>query len=142
LYPVEVDNMNRAAVLDQEGKLLPRAMETFGQENQVQISKMAWLSRKDSAKTYGSMVVYVSRNGDAKRLLQERYFHAAGELAYTSMFERRTGLLQCYNCQELGHKAFSCSRNWVCARCAAEGHHHSECQTQVPKCVPCGGPHE
>ena len=142
LYPVKVDNINRAAVLDQEGKVLPGAMEALGQENEVQVAKMAWLSRKDSVKAYGSMVVYLTKNSDARRLLQERYFLAAGESAYTSAFERRTGPIQCYNCQELGHKAFSCSKNRVCARCAVEGHHHSECQTQVPKCVPCGGPHE
>jgi hypothetical protein len=142
LYPVKVDNINRAAVLDQEGKVLPGAMEALGQENEVQIAKMAWLSRKDSVKAYGSMVVYLTKNSDARRLLQERYFLAAGESAYTSAFERRTGPIQCYNCQELGHKAFSCSKKRVCARCAVEGHHHSECQTQVPKCGPCGGPHE
>jgi hypothetical protein len=142
LYPVKVDNINRAAVLDQEGKVLPGAMEALGQENEVQIAQMAWLSRKDSVKAYGSMVVYLTKNSDARRLLQERYFHAAGESAYTCVFERRTGPVQCYNCQELGHKAFSCNKNQVCARCAAEGHHHSECQTQVPRCVPCGGPHE
>jgi len=142
LYPVKVDNVNRTAVLDQEGKVLPGAMEALGQENEIQIAKIAWLSRKDSAKAYGSMVAYLTKNSDARRLLQERYFLAAGESAYTNAFERRTGPIQCYNCQELGHKAFSCSKNRVCARCAAEGHHHSECQTQVPKCVPCGGPHE
>lgn len=142
LYPVKVDNINRTAILDQEGKVLPGAMETLSQENEVQIAKMAWLSRKESAKAYGSMVVYLTKNSDAMRLLQEHYFLAAGESAYTSAFERRTGPMQCYNCQELGHKAFSCNKNRVCARCAAEGHHHSECQTQVPKCVPCGGPHE
>ncbi|KAJ3453787.1 hypothetical protein MRS44_018419 [Fusarium solani] len=111
LYPVKVDNINRAAVLDQEGKVLPGAMEALGQENEVQIAKMTWLSRKDSVKAYGSMVVYLTKNSDARRLLQERYFLAAGESAYTSAFERRTGPIQCYNCQELGHKAFSCSKN-------------------------------
>jgi len=142
LYPVKVDSINRTAVLDQEGTILPGALEALGQENEVQIAKIAWLSRKDIPKLYGSMVVYLTKISDARRLLQERYFHAAGESGSTSFFERRIGPMQCYNCQELGHKAFSCSKNRVCARCAAEGHHHRECQTQVPKCVPCGGPHE
>lgn len=142
LYPVKVDNINRTGILDQEGKVLEGAMEALSQENEVQIAKMAWLSRKDNTKAYGSMVVYLTKNSDAMRLLQERYFLAAGESAYTSVFERRAGPTQCYNCQELGHKAFSCSKNRVCAKCAAEGHHHSACQALVPKCVPCGGPHE
>jgi hypothetical protein len=142
LYPVKVDSMNRTAVFDQEFKALPGAMETLSQENEVQIAKVAWLSQKVNPKAYGSMVVYLTKNSDARRLLQERYFLVAGESACTSVFERRTGPEQCYNCQELGHKAFSCSKNRVCARCAAEGHHHSECQVQIPKCALCSGPHE
>jgi hypothetical protein len=142
LYPVKVDNANRSAVLDAQGKVLPGAAEVLGKENEVNIAKIAWLSRKDEGKLYGSMVVYVTRGSDAARLLQEQYFHLAGESAYTSVFEPRYGPKQCYRCQELGHKAFSCTKPQVCARCAEVGHHHSMCQTVIPKCVPCGGPHE
>ena len=35
LYPVKVDNVNRTAVLDLEGKVLPGAVETLGLENDV-----------------------------------------------------------------------------------------------------------
>ena len=142
LYPVKVDNANRLAVLDAQGKVLPGAAEVLGKENEVNIAKIAWLSRRDEGKAYGSMVVYVTKGSDAARLLGDQYFHLAGESAYTSIFEPRYGPKQCYRCQELGHKAFSCSKPRICARCAAVGHHHSECQAMVPKCVPCGGPHE
>jgi Zinc knuckle len=142
LYPVKVDNANRSAVLDAHGKVLPGAAEVLGKENDVNIAKIAWLSRRDEGKAYGSMVVYVTKGSDAARLLQDQYFHLAGESAYTSIFEPRYGPKQCYRCQELGHKAFSCSKPQTCARCAAVGHHHSECQATIPKCVPCGGPHE
>ncbi|EWZ28420.1 hypothetical protein FOZG_17905 [Fusarium oxysporum Fo47] len=142
LYPIKVDSMNRTAVFDQELNVLPRAMETLSHENGDQIAKVAWLSRKVSPKTYGSMVVYLTKNNDAKRLLQEHYFLAAGESTHTSVFEQITGPEQRYNCQGLGHKAFSCSKNQVCARCAAESHHHSECQAQIPKCALCSRPHE
>lgn len=142
LYPVKVDNANRSAVLDAEGKVLPGAAEVLGKENEVNIAKIAWLSRRDEGKLYGSMVVYVTKGSDAARLLQGQYFHLAGESAYTSVFEPRYGPKQCYRCQELGHKAFSCSKPQICARCAGVGHHHSQCQGAIPKCVPCGGPHE
>jgi hypothetical protein len=66
--------MNRTTVFDQEFNVLPRAMETLSHENGDQIAKVAWLSRKVSPKTYGSMVVYLTKNNDAKRLLQEHYF--------------------------------------------------------------------
>ena len=142
LYPVKVDNANRSAVLDAQGKVLRGAVEVLGKENEVNIAKIAWLSRRDEGKAYGSMVVYVTKGSDAARLLQDQYFHLAGESAYTSIFEPRYGPKQCYRCQELGHKAFSCSKPRICARCAAVGHHHSECQAMIPKCVPCSGPHE
>lgn len=46
LYPVRVDNANRIAVLDQNGNLRLGIMEAMVAENEVQISKIAWLSRR------------------------------------------------------------------------------------------------
>ncbi|KAL2255925.1 hypothetical protein VTK26DRAFT_2474 [Humicola hyalothermophila] len=89
LYPVKVDNVNRMAVLDHEGKVLSGATEALGHENDMQIAKVAWLSRRDNAKAYGSMVVYVTKAGDARRLLNEGFFYAGGESGYTGLFERR-----------------------------------------------------
>ena len=60
----------------------------------------------------------------------------------TSTFEYRPRPMQCYNCQDIGHKAFQCKNVQKCAKCAAEGHRHSSCNQTVPKCVPCGDPHE
>jgi hypothetical protein len=142
LYPVRIDNANRTAVLDGEGKVLPGAAEALGTENDVNIAKIAWLSRRDSSKAYGSMVVYVTKGSEAKRLLDGQYFHLAGESAYTAVFAPREGPTQCYNCQEVGHKAFACKKPQTCGRCAEQGHHHKTCQSAVLKCVLCRGPHE
>jgi len=95
LYPVKIDNANRAAVLNKDGSIRAEAAEILGRENEVRIAKMAWLSKKDTAKAYGSMVVYVTKGSDAMRLLQGQYFHIAGESAYTSVYELRTGPVQC-----------------------------------------------
>lgn len=142
LYPVKIDNANRSTVLDEDGTIRPESMEALGKENEVRIAKMAWLSRRDTGKAYGSMVVYVTKGSDATRLLQGQYFHVAGESAYTRVFEPRIGPTQCYRCQALGHKAFSCTKPQTCAKCAQEGHHHNDCRKEVLKCVPCGGAHE
>ncbi|KAK4097187.1 hypothetical protein N658DRAFT_569480 [Parathielavia hyrcaniae] len=132
LYPIKVDNVNRSVVLDDEGNIRTGAAEAFSQENETTVAKIACLSRKDTAKAYGSMVVYVTKGSDARRLLNEGFFHAGGESGYTRVFERR----------EIGHKAFSCKKAQVCARCAKQGHHHSGCKETIMKCVLCGGPHE
>jgi hypothetical protein len=93
LYPVKVDNANRTAVLDAEGNVLPGAAEALGAENNVDIAKISWLSNKESGKAYGSMVVYVTKGNDAKRLVDGHYFDLAGESACTNVFESRKGLV-------------------------------------------------
>ena len=88
LHPVKVDNANRTAILDHEGNLRPGVMEILGNENDVKEAKVAWLSNRNRAKAYGSMVVYLTSSIDAARLLQGQYFHVAGESAYTNVFEQ------------------------------------------------------
>ncbi|KJZ69746.1 hypothetical protein HIM_10857 [Hirsutella minnesotensis 3608] len=133
LYPVKVDNAKRTAVLDAEGNVLPGAAETLGAENNVTIAKITWLSNREKAKAYGSMVIYVTKESDAQRLLDGEWFDLAGESACTNVFERRLGPIQCFNCQEIGHKAFSCKKSQTCGRCAKAGHHHRECKEAEPK---------
>lgn len=142
LYPIKVDSVNKAAVLDEKGDIRVGAAAAFSEENETTVAKIAWLSNKESAKTYGSMVVYLTKGTDARRLLADGFFHAGGESGVTSVFEYRPRPKQCYNCQEIGHKAFQCESTRRCAKCAMEGHRHSECNQTVLKCVPCGGPHE
>ncbi|KAM4056477.1 reverse transcriptase [Hirsutella rhossiliensis] len=123
----------RTAVLDAEGNVLPGAAEALGAENYVTIAKITWLSNREKAKAYGSMVIYVTKESDAQRLLDGVWFDVAGESACTNVFERRVGPIQCFNCQEMGHKAFSCKKPQRCGRCAKAEHHHRECKETVPK---------
>lgn len=142
LYPIKVDNVRRTAVLDETGAVRSGVTEAFGQENETTVAKVVWLSRKDVAKAYGSMVVYLTKAAEARRFLSEGFFYAGGESGYTGVFERRNRPEQCYNCQQIGHKAFQCKQPEVCGRCAKIGHSHRSCEESIPKCVPCGGPHE
>jgi hypothetical protein len=123
----------RTAIIDHDGKILPGVVEALGQENDVQIAKVAWLSRRDTAKVYGSMVLYATKAGDARRLLNDGFFYARGESGYTGIFERRMRPEQCYNYQQIGRKAFQCKNPQVCARCAKEGHHHGSC-SELERC--------
>ena len=142
LYPVKVDNANRTAVLDVDRNILPGIAEALGTENEVNIVKIAWLSRKDMGKAYGSMVVYVTKSSEAKRLLEGQYFHLAGESAYTTMFAPREGPTQYFNCQEIGHKAYAYKKPQVYGKYTRQGHHHKTYQAAEPKCILCSGPHE
>ena len=143
IYPIRVDSVNRTAVLDETGNVRAGAAEAFSQENETQVVKVAWLSNREVAKAYGSMVVYLNKGSEARRFLSEGFFYAGGESGYTRPFERRERPKQCFNCQEITeHKAYQCTKPRVCGRCAKEGHGHNECTETILKCVPCGGPHE
>ena len=142
LYPIKVDSVRRTAVLDENDNIRDGAAEAFGQENETTVAKVAWLSRKDNGKAYGSMVVYLTKAAEARKFLEEGFFYAGGESGYTRVFERRERPEQCYNCQQVGHKAFQCKNTQTCGRCAKQGHSHQGCEATVPKCVLCGGPHE
>lgn len=139
LYPIKVDSVNKAAVLDEKDEIRAEAAAAFSEENEATVAKIAWLSRKESGKAYGSMVVYLTKGTDAQRFLADGFFHAGGESDVTSAFEYRPRPMQCYNCQEIGHKALQCKNVQRCAKCAMEGHHHRDCAQTVPKCVSCGG---
>ena len=108
LYPIKIDNVNRLAVLDEQGDIQAGVAEALSHKNETTVAKIGWLSKKNVPKAYRFMVVYVTKDGDARRLLREGYFHIAGELGYTRVFEQRTGPKQYYNYQEIGHKAYQC----------------------------------
>lgn len=142
LYLIKIDNVRRIAVLDENNKIRAGVAETLSEENETTVARIAWLSKKDVPKAYESMVIYLTKSNDARRLITEGFFHARGESSTTSIFERRPRPEQCYNCQEIGHEAFQCKSVQKCARCAKEAHHHSICNEAVLRYVPCGGPHE
>ncbi|EED17169.1 conserved hypothetical protein [Talaromyces stipitatus ATCC 10500] len=87
LYPVKIDNANQTVILDRDSNVLPGAIKTLGKENNVDIAKISWLSKKDTNKAYGSMVVYVTKWTDAKHLIEGNYFDIGGESAYTRIFK-------------------------------------------------------
>jgi hypothetical protein len=143
LYPIRVDNVNRIAVLDEKNEVRAEITEILSRENDTEVAKIAWLSKRDVPKAYGSMVVYLKKRSEARRFINEGFLVAGGESGTTKVFERRDRPKQCYNCQQItNHKAYQCDRPQVCGRCAQEGHHHSACTGTIPKCIPCGGPHE
>ncbi|KAI3113530.1 transcriptional regulator family: Zinc finger, CCHC-type [Penicillium roqueforti] len=132
LYPIKVDSVNKTSVLDENGEVRTDVAAAFSKENETTVAKISWLSRKESEKAYGSMVVYLTKRIDARRLLADGFFHAGGESGVTSVFEHRPRPIQCYKCQEIGHKAFQCKNAQKCAKCATEGHRHTDCTQTVP----------
>ncbi|KAF2176936.1 hypothetical protein K469DRAFT_733153 [Zopfia rhizophila CBS 207.26] len=128
LYPIRVNGIKRTAVLDENNEVRAGAVETFSEENKTT--------------AYRLMVIYLTKKSDAGRFITEGYFHTRGESGTTRAFEYRPRPEQCYNCQEISHKAFQYKNAQRCARCAKGGHYHKGCTKVVLKCIPCGGPYE
>jgi hypothetical protein len=70
-------------VLDESDEIRVGAAAAFSEGNETTFGKIAWLSRKESAKAYVSMVVYLTKGTDARRLLAVGFFHAGGESGVT-----------------------------------------------------------
>ncbi|KAF5964566.1 reverse transcriptase [Fusarium coicis] len=85
LYPIKVDNVSRTAVLNEMNEIRIEAVETLGRENDTEVSKIAWLSKRDIRKAYGSMVVYLQKRSEARRFIDEGFFAAGGESGTTSV---------------------------------------------------------
>ncbi|KAF4962820.1 hypothetical protein FSARC_9103 [Fusarium sarcochroum] len=132
-YPVKINGANRRAVLHSNDNLLPGATEAPGQENEVTIARMNWLSDKGNGKAYRSMVIYKTKEDDARRLLADGYFYLAGESARTSVFEPRTRMVRCHNRWGLGQKPFVCKEAQRCGRCAEPEHPQRHCVAIEPR---------
>lgn len=89
LYPIKVDSVNKATVLDKKDKICARAIAAFSKENKATVAKIVWLSKRESAKVYRLMVVYLTKGSNVQRLLADGYFYTRGESGVTSTFEHR-----------------------------------------------------
>ncbi|SPJ70278.1 related to reverse transcriptase [Fusarium torulosum] len=89
LHPIRVDNVNRIAVLDEKNEVRAEITEMLSGENDTEVAKIAWLSKRDVPKAYGSMVVYLKKRSEARRFITEGFFVAGGESGTTKTFERR-----------------------------------------------------
>ena len=87
LYLIKVDNIKQTVVLDENDEIRVGAAAAFSEENETIVTKIAWQSKKDIPKAYGSMVVYLTKGSDARRFMTEGFFHARGESGMTSVFE-------------------------------------------------------
>ena len=118
------------------------AKQMVGEENEVQVHKIQWLSKADGSKIHGSMVLYLASRQDAEKLLKDGRVEVDGETAFARQYERRTGPLRCFKCHQFNHIAARCpAPQPVCSRCADLGHTRRECSSERIKCATCGGLH-
>ena len=129
-------------VASRHGRLPDEAAQSVGEENDVQIQRLRWLS-KPSEKTYGSLVIFLRNHGDAERLLKTGIMDVGGEMAYVKPYERRSLPTRCFKCQQYGHLEARCKAVMpTCGNCATSGHTLKECTSQDTRCAACQGSHK
>jgi preprotein translocase subunit SecE len=61
LYLIKVNSIKKVVVLDKNNKIRVEVAVAFSKENKTTITKIIWLSRKESAKAYRLIVVYLTK---------------------------------------------------------------------------------
>jgi hypothetical protein len=149
-YPVKFDSVVKQCVLDQDvndGKTLNKDFaKDFKADNSCEtaectVMKATWLSKVDSKKKVGSMVVWLKNRVDADYLLRIGTAMFGATDAFCSPFVVRDNSGPCYHCNRYGHKQASCTSQIRCAICS-KGHRRDECLNKdSPKCPACGDAH-
>jgi hypothetical protein len=143
-YPIKIDSVNKTHICDETRmNIREDTCERLGLENGVEIKKTRFLGRPNPDKQFCSVVIYLQNKEDAEALLLKRVLEIEGGIAYTKVYEPRTGPKRCFNCHKFGnHEARRCpEKQPTCGYCAKAGHVEEECVKESPECVNCGGPH-
>jgi hypothetical protein len=145
-YPVKCDLVAKQAVLHSTAKdgvtLKQDVCKDFQAQNSVEgmectALKARWISRADSIKKTGSMVIWLKHKAAASYLLAKGTVIFGPTRSYCSKWESRDYGLLCFHCNKYGHLQAACKAPSRCTICSG-GHRRFECKQQVnPKCPVC-----
>ena len=140
-FPVKVDSVRKADVV-RDNKIANSIREELGKENGMEIKHIKWISRSDSTKEYGSMIIYLGKEEEAHRLLSEGFMDIYNLAAYTREYVPNSGPTRCFKCQRFGHRAPRCQDSApTCSTCAEKGHEYHSCSSSITKCANCKDSH-
>ncbi len=141
LYLIKINNAHKNDVLFIEKLLLSEIIKLLRKKNEILVTKMIWISRKNNDKVYSFMIVYLYRDSDVNRLLQKDYFYINNELRFINIFERHSRSDQYYNCQSINYKIYNCKKIIICVRCITKEYNHHNCNATL-KCISCDELHK
>ena len=145
-HPIKCDLVAKQAVLDSTAKDGATLKQEVGKEFQIQnsvegidctVMKARWISRGDSAKKTGSMVIWLKHKVAADHLMAKgtALFGATG--SFCSKWETHDYGMLCFNCNKHGHLQAACKAPPRCAICSGT-HKRFDCKQQSnPKCPVC-----
>lgn len=140
---MKVKGAKATAVLDSiTRRISESARRVIGEGNNRTIAKVGWLSKKDSGKLYGSIVVHLISKPQADKFVKQGLFEVGEESACTDVWHNANPAeRRCFKCQQFGHKGEDCTSHTVCGNCAAQGYTHLQCDNPISSCADCQGRH-
>jgi len=145
-YPAKCDCVAKNVVMDLDKDDGSGVLSEFKERNSIDATdctamKVAWLSKRQSEKRVGSLVIWLKTPAAAEHLLQQGFarFRASG--AFCSRFEQRESLDLRYNCNRYGHKQANCTHQTKCGICSNPHNTRNCSQRDSPKCPACRWDH-
>ena len=145
-YPLKCDLVAKQAVLDSTAQdkatLKQEVCRDFEAQNSIEgidctAMKARWISKTDSVKKTGSLVIWLKHKAAASYLLEKGTAIFGPTRSYCSKWETRDYGLLCFNCNKHGHLQAACKVPPRCAICSGS-HRRFECKQQAnPKCPVC-----
>jgi hypothetical protein len=95
-------------------------LSEFKEQNSTDIidctaMKVVWLSKRQSEKRVGSLVIWLKQPAATDHLLREGITRFGTSGVFCSKFERREGFDLCYNYNRYGHKQTNCTYKTKCS---------------------------
>src|SRR5271156_4440350 len=129
LHGVPKQTINTTSSTQEEMK------ETIQSTNTIKVQRISPLTKKPrnpDAPTH-SIVIFTRCPKEANDAIIEG-IRLDGRYHATKRYNPQNQIKQCFNCQGYGHKAESCTRQTICARCAQE-HETKLCTMETNKCT-------
>lgn len=82
------------------------------------VMKAVWLSKIQSGKRVGSLVIWLELLTAAEHLLQQGMARFGASGSFRSKFEQRERIDLCYNCNTYGHKQVNWTNQTECSICS------------------------
>lgn len=149
-FPIKCDGVSRYMVLNQETAnertIREGILDEFRKDNSnnnvdCTARKAVWLSKVDSGKATGSLVIWLAKKEAAQYLLASGSVRFGVSAAYCTEFQAREDRGPCYRCNKYGHKQSRCTGRVRCGICSSE-HDTRNCSNRDnPKCPACGDAH-
>lgn len=151
-FPVKCDMVVKRAVLDSdvqgERTLRKEVCAEFAMDNRqgdidFTAMKAVWISKTNSFKKTGSLVIWLKSRLAANHLLKagQALFGGGAYGAFCSAYEPSTADKLCFNCNAYGHLQGTCRRAARCGKCSG-AHQSRDCTSaDPPKCAVCAGSH-